>query len=116
MRLLRKLNQEDTATLTTLSEKESLIKDDCDHGNCYYGVEKEPNKEDIKVIERILNESIDGFISFCNFTSKKKIRFLYNYDYNCEGYFSGVGYVFLEDVCNGEFARLRREDKEEMAS
>jgi len=71
----------------------------CSSTSNYYGVMTKGNEDivfnhetEIATINKILKESIDGFISFSNFTADGRVRFQYKWDER----FSGVGYLHLK--------------------
>ena len=76
----------------------------------YEGIDKSKFTEDEKsqneLVTNILKKAIHGFSSFQNFrvnptTSKPEIRFQYNYNYDGGLPFTGVGYIFIEELLNG---------------
>jgi hypothetical protein len=105
MKLLRKLNEEDAATLRKLAEKPELKQGP----EPYYGLDRDDHADDIKTLHNILEKSIAGFERFCSFMpNNDNIRFLYDYGYDGQGIsFEGVGYISVDDVCNGFFKELR---------
>lgn len=66
----------------------------------------EKDKAAFEEVTEILKEHISGFEEFSNFRKGKKtdrpqIRFQYNWDYDSEGYFVGVGYIHIDELLNG---------------
>lgn len=66
----------------------------------------EKDKESFKRVTEILRKSIHGFLRFDNFriqpSSKKlQLRFQYNWNYDKNDYFSGVGYILVDELLNG---------------
>jgi hypothetical protein len=75
----------------------------------YEGIDKSTFTADEQsqneLVTNILKKSIAGFSSFQNFrvnkTNKPEIRFQYNYNYDGGFPFTGVGYIFIEELLNG---------------
>lgn len=65
----------------------------------------EQAKEADKRVNEILKASIAGFSSFQNFCHNRdgeiRLRFQYNYGYDGDHYFIGVGYILLDELLNG---------------
>ncbi|MCK5872880.1 MAG: hypothetical protein KAG26_08640 [Methylococcales bacterium] len=62
------------------------------------------DKKAKKDIENILSKHIKGFSSFTNFRAEKgpiQLRIQYNYNWDGGMPFTGVGYIFLDELLNG---------------
>ena len=89
------LTDEECETVRVLSLKPELTIADAVHGQSYYGVDKESNEEDIKLLESILIKWCPSLHSFCNFTQVAgRIRVLTFYEGGQTG-FVGVHYLPL---------------------
>jgi hypothetical protein len=95
MKLKRLITEAEYNTLITLSTKTDLQNDNKNH---YYHAEKLTDNSDVQYINSLLNEVIDGFISFSNFrVNSDLIRLQYHYDIG----FIGVGYITITELLNG---------------
>lgn len=106
MRLKRFITNEEEQDIISFINDDNLVMN-CSHSNCYYGVGAngikenlpEESKDKISKINKILDDVIEGFSKFGNFTEKGDLRFFYNYGGGI--YFIGVGYITLKELKNG---------------
>ena len=65
----------------------------------------EEDRSAFKEVEDLLKNHIRGFSKLNHFRISKQghiqLRFQYNYDYDKNGYFIGVGYILLSELLNG---------------
>lgn len=87
------LTDEECEIVARLSTMPSLNLVGAGHTYRYFGVDREPNIEDIKVLESILVKWCPDLVSFSNFTGTEpnKIRVQVRYSPN----FTGVHYLAL---------------------
>jgi len=111
MRLLRFITEEEYAKLKELSQREDLISDN--KGNYYHADPQYINTplrgdEDVKWINTLLKQAIDGFISFSNFTKSNPNAIRIQYDWCASednqgrlSSFTGVGWITIDELKDG---------------
>ena len=87
------LTDEECSIIKELSKKPSLNLKGANHTFRYFGVDRESNIEDIRVIEKILIKWCPDLISFSNFTSQTPNRIRIQASYS--PMFIGVHYLYL---------------------
>lgn len=98
MKLKRFITLEEKVRLLELCANKELIVDTSNYAYKYMNKDlQEKNKDIINEISMILNDCIEGFAVFNNFTIDRRLRFQYQWELG----FSGVGYITINELRKG---------------
>lgn len=102
MKLLRFITEEEHAKLKELSQREALQSDN--NGNYFHADPQYVNSPlkgdtDVKWINELLEQVIEGFRSFSNFMKSKPDTIRLQYEWGPT--FTGVGWVTIDELKDG---------------